>query len=50
MSGCLYFSEKLGGIKDHLHKYIISCKTFFFQIKDIFQRKHEFIANPLILK
>ena len=49
MSGCLYFSEKLGDVKDHLHKYIISCKTFL-QIKDIFQRKHEFIANPLILK
>ena len=49
MSGCLNFPEKLGDVKDHLHKYIIRCK-FFFQIKDIFQRKHEFIANPLILK
>ena len=49
MSGCLYFPEKLGDVKGHLQKYIISCKIFF-QIKDISQRKHELIANPLILK
>ena len=47
---CLYFLKNTEHLKTTYRFYIMSCKIFF-PIKDnIFQRKHELIANPFMLQ